>query len=89
MLSPTTIPLLKELQKKNREATGYHDAYFVDVLLQNGSIKYGLVAREKACLHPTAKCDLSEYNFSIEDIQDIRPALGFFKKLFDPWKLKT
>ena len=81
------IKLTQEQQDKIVDAQAYHDAYFVDVLLKTGEIKYSLASKERMAIMPTSTCDSKNYNFEGEDIKDIRPALGLIKKLFDPWRI--
>ena len=82
------INLTKEQINKIADAKGYHDTYFVDVLLKNGTIKYNLSAREKVILVATSSCQKEDYDFKAEDIEDIRPTIGLLSKLTDPWKRK-
>ena len=80
------IPLSEEHKVKIKNSKNIQDAYFVDVLLKDGTIKYKLSAREKTCLEATSVCRKEDYNFKTEDIEDIRPSISFIKQLTDPWK---
>ena len=71
-------------QRKIKRAKNCNDAYFVDVLLADGQVRYGLMARERVCLTPADEDDAGEYDFATIDILDIRPA-RLLKRFFDPW----